>query len=245
MRSEDMRIVYELDTFRFSQAWEEIVHLIKEQGFPLGGYKLNEEESLDLEQIGRRLDPDRTKAFNLQGHGLEFESGCVRNSHLDFLQVQSDSETTLPWDDCAAKFIGSPHFVMAWVADTEYEFWQNAEDLLHYTSRGKPYEHLPQKSNELPYPLERTIIDISANPGRTIFREGYFEVVGSLMWLGEPFWKLAGTEKSKVQNTDWLSISKPLPSVLRIEAYPKNFTTDVGEEGKLQRKLRSLLFNVS
>ena len=110
----------------------------------------------------------------------------------------------ISWDVWAAEFTGNPNFVMAWAADCEYDYWQNAEDPLQYEVARMPYAHLPTKSNGLPYPLEKAIVDTSANVGRKRFRNGYIEAVGAVMWLGEPFWPLTGADKKQVENVPWL-----------------------------------------
>jgi hypothetical protein len=127
--------------------------------------------------------------------------------------------------------------------DAEYDHWQNADDPLQYTAVGKPYAHLPMKSNCLPRPLEQSIIDTSANPGRWCFHDGYIEAVGSMMWLGNPFWSLTGAKQQRVQNTPWLQTVQTAPSVLKIQAAEHCFTTADGTIGELQSKLRSLLFS--
>jgi len=131
---------------------------------------------------------------------------------------------------------------MAWLADSEYDHWQNAKDPLQYTAVGKSYAHLPMKSSGLPYPLEQKIIDTSANPGRWRLCDGYYEAVGAVMWLGEPFWQLTGADKTGVENARWLRASKPVPSVTCLQAANECFTTADGASGELQGKLRSLLF---
>ncbi len=158
------------------------------------------------------------------------------------MEIKYSGERNFSWDDWAAPFIDNHNFVMAWVADANYEFWQNAEDLLQYAAKGKTHDHLPKTSNNLPFPLERTIINISSNPGRRLLRDGYYEVVGAVMWLGESFWQMAGTERKTVEKIDWVHVSNPIPSITRVEASRECFSTFVDAEGELQNKLRALLF---
>jgi len=142
----------------------------------------------------------------------------------------------------AEPFTRSEKFRCARLYDHEYEYWQNAHDPLQYTAVGRSYAGLPMKSNGLPFPLEQQIIDTSQNPGRRVLRDGYVEAVGSVMWLGEPFWSLTGASKQAVLATDWLQC-EPLPDgVLRVQAADAPFTTAEGAFGDLQDKLRSLLF---
>src|SRR5688572_30826142 len=177
MRPEQLTIVYKLDTFAVELALEGIQAVLAGDGLPLEGFKLYG----PLARVKRA----KRKTFNVAGGGLEFDLSCLRNFQLDFLAIKAAGDQRPAWDKWAARFIGNSNFVMAWLADVEYEYWQNAHDLLQYTAAGKPHEHLPKKSNGLPPPLEQTIIDISGNPGRRILRNGYYEVVGAVMWLGE------------------------------------------------------------
>ena len=52
-------------------------------------------------------------------------------------------------------------------------------------------------SNELPKPLNKTVIDVSANPGRRVLKTGYVEMVGPQMWFGPQFWTLVGVGRRR------------------------------------------------
>ena len=241
MAAEELTIVFKHAAFDAEFVLEAIQAELAERHVPPAGFELYG-ESLDLGEVWPRLKKGGRKTFNLVGRGFVFHLSSVRNFQLDFLGMKAKGERRPAWDKWAARFIGDPNFVMAWLADAEYEFWQNAEDLLQYTSKGRPHEHLAKKSNGLPPPLEQTIIDISRNPGRRLPRVGYYEVVGAVMWLGEPFWALTKANRLEVERSQWLQVSKPQPSVVRIEASAEGFTTAEGRAGELQGNLRTLLF---
>lgn len=241
MPLEQLTIVYRLDTFGVEYALDGIEAVLMEHGVPFTGFKLYGEPLL-LSEASTRLKRAKRKTFNIVGRGFEFDLSCVRNFQLDFLEIKATCDHRSAWDSWAARFVGEPHFVMAWLADAEYEFWQNAEDLLQYTSKGRPHEHLPKKSNGLPPPLEQTVVDISGNPGRRLLRPGYYEVVGAVMWLGEMFWQLTKANKVEVERSQWIQVSRPQPTVVRIDASERCFTTDEGASREVQRKLRTLLF---
>lgn len=242
MAVEELTIVFKHGTLDAEFALQAIRAEIAERHVPSSGFELYEAPA-DLAEVWPRLKKAGRKTFNLVGRGFMFHLGSVRNFQLDFLGIKSAGEQQLTWDKWASRFIGNPNFVMAWVADAEYEFWQNAEDPLEYTSRARPHEHLPRKSNGLPPPLEQTIVDISANAGRRLLRMGYYEVVGAVMWLGEPFWQLTGADRARVNQAQEFRVASLLPTVIRLEAAAKCFTTDEGRAGELQLRLRSLLFS--
>jgi hypothetical protein len=241
MSPEELTIVYKLDTFDAESALQGIQSMLTGDGVPLTGFKLYEEPSF-LPDVLDRLKQAKRKTFHIVGRGFEFDLSCVRNFQVDFLSIKAVGERARLWDNWASRFIANPAFVMAWLADSEYQHWQNAYDPLQYTAVGRSYAHLPMKSNGLPYPLEQQIIDTSANPGRWKLCIGYHEAIGALMWLGEPFWRLTGADPELATGTSWLRISKPFPSVIRLEAAEECFRTANGVSGEVQRKLRSLLF---
>ncbi|MBA0360006.1 hypothetical protein D7Y44_21530 [Stenotrophomonas maltophilia] len=100
--------------------------------------------------------------------------------------------------DLDSKFdplLGVKGMIQAWVADVDYDYWQNATDPLQYESAGRTLSGLSLKSNGLPPPLDQVEIDTSMNLGRKVFRQGYMEAVGNIMWLGETFWEKSGTSR--------------------------------------------------
>jgi hypothetical protein len=242
MAVEKLTIVFKHATLDVKFALDAIQRVFAERHLPSTGFELYG-APVDLTEVWPRLEKTRRKTFNMAGRGFIFHLGSVANFQLDFLVIKAAGETYSAWNKWAARFICNPNFVMAWLADAEYEHWQNADDLLEYTAAGRTHEHLPKVSNGLPPPLEQTVVDISTNPGRRFLRSGYYEVVSSVMWLGEPFWQLGKANKRELEQLDWLEVSNPLTSVVRIEASPKCFATDRGVAGEIQRRLRTLLFH--
>lgn len=241
MAAEELTIVFKHATLDVEFALKAIQDELAERHVPTSGFELYE-QPVDLSEVQSRLKKSVRKTFNLVGRGFVFQLSSVRNFQLDFLGIKATGEHRSSWDSWAARFIEKPDFVMAWLADVEYEFWQNAQDLLQYTTKGRPHQHLPKKSNGLSPPLEQTIIDISDNPGRRLLRLAYHEVVGAVMWLGEAFWQLTKAHKREIEQAQWIQVSYPVSTVLRIEVAAKSFATDKGTVGELQRKLRALLF---
>jgi hypothetical protein len=184
----------------------------------------------------------RQRHLHLTGHGFEFDLGTLGDFELDFLKIRGITKPRVAWDDWATQGISRLDFNMAWVADSEYEHWQNAYDPLQYTAVGKSYAQLPTVSKGLPYPLEREIIDTTSNPRRRLLRRGCIESVGSVMWLGESFWQITGADKRHVADAHWLRVFNLAPSVVKLQAAERSFTTAEGASGELQSKLRLLLF---
>jgi len=137
-------------------------------------------------------------------------------------------------------FLGEAGFIQAWVADVEYDYWQNATDPLQYESAGRSYAHLPMKSNDLPPPLRRNIIDISKNPGRCHLKAGYVEAISATMWLGERFCQRVGKgRKAKVLSDDRLN-ARALNNVIALRVLEHCFCD--GHTAQVQNQLREILY---
>src|SRR6266704_6378407 len=147
MSAEQLKIVFEHETLNAESVLKAISTILEKHGIPLTEFSF-EGRTIDLLSALPLLQKSKRKSFHLVGQDFEFLYGSVGNCRLDFLQIRS-AAPLLYWDDWVTGFADSPHFVMAWVVDREYDFWQNADDPLEYTAVGKPYHHLPMKSNDL------------------------------------------------------------------------------------------------
>src|SRR6266436_5952986 len=123
MRPEQVTIVYKLDTFSVELALGGIQSALAEHGVAFYGFKLYG-EPLVLTEASACLKKAKRKTFMIAGRDFEFNLSCVRNFRLDFLQIKHEIPHRIPWDRWTSEFIGRQDFVMAWVADTEYEHWQ-------------------------------------------------------------------------------------------------------------------------
>jgi hypothetical protein len=242
MRSEKLTLVFRFNTLEVDFALQQVQSVLSSLGTGPTGFQMSGVPLASLGEVSDRLGRRDRTTFDVTGNGYEFNLGRVRNCGLDFLLIGYRGDQEFAWDIWVDPFLASPTFVMAWVADRDYDFWQNAKDPLQFTSRGQPYDHLPMKSNGLPYPLEKKIIDTSNNPGRYALRHGYHEAIGHVMWLGTPFWDLAAADRTEVETSAELSRSYPSLGVVRIQAFPHCFQTAGGESGRVQRRLRELLF---
>jgi len=138
---------------------------------------------------------------------FEIDLSSVKHYQFDSLCIKSGQSARIDWDEWIVELMNE-QFVLAWVSDVEYEFWQNAEDPLEFEAHGRAWKHLPKRSNGLPPPLDQTVVDTSRNPGRRDLRRGFIEAVGSLMWLGERFWELTGAEKQRVTSAPFLKCTE-------------------------------------
>lgn len=142
--------------------------------------------------------------------------------------------------DMRSWYVANSGLVMAWIVDRDYEYWQNASDPLQYEAAKRDHQHLPKISNGLPFPLEQMIIDISANPGRRVIREGYIEAVGAVMDLGYRFWALTGANLDQVRRLALKCIGDS-SSIVQVTFTNSPFRS-VESDVELQARIRATLY---
>ncbi|WP_157179610.1 hypothetical protein [Rhizobium sp. CF142] len=182
-----------------------------------------------------RLNPIETST-------LIFKYGAIADAEHCYVEIKEKIPgASIDWDLWAAPFVVSPHFVQAWVADVEYDKWQNAEDPLIYKAADRDYSALPMRSNGLPPPVEQMVVDISHNPGRWYLRSGYVEAVGAVMWLSDIFWSYVGIQhRERLSALDPIEIKQITDKVIRLCVSETAFTEASSHE--VQDRLRDALF---
>lgn|SRR5215813_1077409 len=130
-------------------------------------------------------------------------------------------------------------FLQGGILDYVYDYWQNAEDPLHYEHAGKSYAELPMRTNGLLYPLTQDIIDIRSNPGRSPLADGYNEFVSSPMWLSKAFLsrrQASATSIPSGYSHEWRGEN------LKVWCDYRPFATDDERQSALQNALRRWLY---
>lgn len=190
------RFVYEHGMFDGLSALSMVIDVLRAMGsspaFSLRG------NDVGLKAIERETAERKAWPSGLASSGYDLRFGLIPAWGQCFVLMQETVEHDHV--DLGSKFdplLGVRGMVQAWVADVDYDYWQNATDPLQYEHAGRTLSGLSLKSNGLPPPLHQMEIDTSLNPGRKVFRQGYMEAVGSLMWLGDSFWSKVGTSRGR------------------------------------------------
>jgi hypothetical protein len=200
-------------------------------------------------QAGKKIDAQSYLIGNNQWKrsisacGMSFRFADVGNFEHSFILIEElDPGAAGGWQQWVDPFVSMDGFVQAWISDVGYDHWQNAKDLLQYSSAGRDHSSLPKKTNGLPAPLEQIEIDISRNPCRRVLRPGFVEAIGSTMWLGEPFWELVGkNRKDEVLTSKIITADDVGNNVSKISVAEQCFS-DVSTAA-IQQNFRSLLYN--
>src|SRR5262249_36884830 len=109
------------------------------------------------------LEKKNQESFDLDVCEYHFELAHIAKYKFKFLLIRHSGLPICEWNKWVTPWMNGSDFVMAWIADSQYQYWQNAHDPLQYSAVGRSYQHLPMKSNRLPPPLEMMIIDTSNN----------------------------------------------------------------------------------
>jgi len=195
--------------------------------------------------VGAVKRNNRNDFFFRCGEGeIHYNNSGNRNGHVGHIRVLDLATSAKEAESWLTALLQDDRFVQARLIDWDYECWQNKTDIGAFERSGRDHSHLPKASNNLPFPLEKTIIDINNNPGRRVLNTNYLGAVGSTMWLGKDFWSLTGTDKDRVLNSREFDITEQGQS-LRIKTQDALFTQSDGNEAERQNALRGLLFDCS
>jgi hypothetical protein len=200
---EQLEVIFDLNSLSDAAALQMVVDVMKKLGLP-------DTFEFDATSVGRDEFLSRVKrtgrwSFEVCSGGLAFRFGVVSQWSHSFVHVsEQEIGSAKSWDEWVAPFAMGKGFVQAWVSDVDFDYWQNAQDVMLYEHAQRDYAGLPIVSNGLPPPLQQNVIDISGNPGRRVIRDGYVESVGLRMWLGRSFWERVGERMpERVATAGW------------------------------------------
>jgi len=193
--------------------------------------------SVDAERLFREV---RSRGhFDIECRGRKTTFGGVRNFNHALLMFENYLVPAAL--DLLGKLNQEGFLILARIYDDQYEHWQNAKDPLLFQVAGRSMDGLPMKSNGLPPPLNKVIVDTSANPGRRVLRDGYVEAVGHKMWLGPEFFRrVPGASREAVLASQWLNVTERPDGIFELVAHEEPFVDDTTAD--MQNRLRRLLF---
>lgn len=181
-----------------------------------------------------------TSDFNVEFDGYEIDFTYIANSKINILIIKNIEIGFNELESILMPLFKSSYFLQGRVYDEDYDIWQNMDDVSYYEINGRNHSMLPKKSNRLPYPLERTIIDTSSNPGRYIFRNGYIEFIGSVMWFSKELLDLLQSDIKGLKEHSFIGL-EDCNSYIKIIAHDQLFFENDGSENK-QFILRKLIY---
>lgn len=242
-RLERLKLVFCADSISGLQALGLVVRVLNDLG--LSPVFLLQGGEVDITTLEKKILKKKSWPSGLISNNFEFRFGMLPALDQCFLVVEEvQGSNGFDWNEIVRPFLGVEGFIQAWLADVEYEFWQNATDPLEYECAGRSFAGLPLKSNGLPAPLNQMEIDTSANPSRIVLKQGYVEAIGSSMWLGDQFWGRVGRDKLEslsslgVQDFNIFECGSAVKVVASEKSFQNVLTLDT------QRVLRQALYGV-
>lgn len=222
------------------QMWEELITFCKEE-FPSEAKGSLYAESHTFAKMGEAITKRGRPFFNIESEFGNFRYSSIGNARVSFLriggQVISSDSDAIKWMNQISCIDG---FIMGRAFDSEFEYWQNAENPLLFEFSGRSTEGLSWKNNGLPAPLNDDIIDISQNPGRRVLRDGYVEAVGHLMWIGDAFWNV--TQLQTKSAPDWVEHVERLDGADFIVVSTDPFCEGMKESYSMLDRIREYYF---
>lgn len=200
-------------------------------------------KSISRSKVWGELKKNRKNDFVYSFSEARFSYGNTgaRDNRAGLIYLRNYVGSFQEAEEVLTHLLTDSRFIQARFFDRNYDFWQNAQEIYSYENNGIDHSNLPKKSNGLPKPLEKIVIDTSTNPGRRRLNFDFIESVGAVMWLGNSFWEVTGGRKEAVLNNKEFEVVDH-GDWLRIKAQDTPFTQDSGVERERQIALRKLLF---
>jgi hypothetical protein len=67
---------------------------------------------------------------------------------LSRFDIKAELPLRIPWDEWVIELFNES-FVEAWIADVDYQLWQNSDDVRTYESFGRPVQNDTARSGEI------------------------------------------------------------------------------------------------
>lgn len=160
------------------------------------------------------------------------------------------------WSNVCENLLSHWPSIGGWVYHTRYQGWQMTRVLDDSYERiygpFPPGYRIHHQKDPLGNSLfDRTLFDISLNPGRPkeLFLEPQTKWMNKRfyataeMWLGPHFWQYAKCKKEDALAADFFIEKRDTPHYLYLKCWPKPFTRPDGEQGRMQQRLWKLFFH--
>ena len=137
--------------------------------------------------IAASISKYNSHTFDIQYKHCDLTFAIVTQYGISCLLLSGFPQTELL--EIVEQFAAEDSFIQARLFDGEYEYWENASDPVEFSSRNRTFDGRKLRSNGLPFPLEKQVVDTSMNLGRRVLKKGFVESIGHIIWLGQKFWE--------------------------------------------------------
>ncbi len=193
-----LTVVFKIDTCSIIKVWESALSGLSEANLLEDYFRINGNVLLPPNKVMGYLLESKSKHIGVTSERFNLSVGDVGAHNITRLDITGKN---IDLNVIANKLIELNAIQQAFIVDYDFDYWQNAEDILQYKAKGKVYEHLPLISNRLPFPLEQKIIDTTKNPGKYEIKDGYIKVAAYRMWLDANLVERLGVDIKSLEMT--------------------------------------------
>lgn len=218
--------------------WDAVYRKLVEDRLVEERYKFDHgTRPLAVGRITNALARSHRASFHVEGDDLQVYFLRQGQSEIDVLYIETrlnqlrgrEDEWVLAFHDSIGGIIS------ARVYDQAFNFWQSQRQINTFQVAGRS---LANRSIIVDPDFKNEIVDVSCNPGRTIWRVGYKEALGHLMWVSGGFCSRVGLDPRLIETS--LGAQQLRPSLWRLSLNARDFTE--GGDAKALEAARELLF---
>ncbi len=217
MRKLFSRFIFDYKKLSYDEIWG-VVAVALRKYYPEDNNGWNfRTKRVKLDLVGKMFSQSFGEAHN-QNFSISIASDGSRYfSDLMIIMCESNMDFI---DHIARSLVQYPEFIFGYVADKEFIDWQNASTPYSYIMAKKPHEHLPRIAGQvLGKDIFNERLDLSGNPGRTVFHMGYVEAICGVLYVTEKLTRLSGGDLHRLHDLPFLRIDDWL-QCLRLELDP-------------------------
>jgi hypothetical protein len=198
------RVIFDFQTRPYGELWEVIDKALHDyypdesKGWFFGVKKIKREAIHEIykNSFGRAYT-----------HKFSISISRSGSNYFDYIMMTMHEHNIEFIDSIMRTFCTWPEFIYGYATDLEFNTWQNAATPYSYIMSNKPHEHIPRlPGQELGKDLWNERLDLSTNPGHTLFHMGYVESIGGVMYVTDKQLALSGGSKDNILNLPFLKI---------------------------------------
>jgi hypothetical protein len=231
-----LNLTFVHESFDAISATETVLTLARESELVEGTYRiLGQRAQTPTAKLLSQLKKKKEPFFGFEGETLSARIFPTRATGVTSFELtfQAATPPIEQLDAWIPRLANAGIAIHGRLTDPDWERWQNEEMLQNFETVGKPTAGLKLRWDT---DWERDVVDVSVNPGRSLGREGYVEVLGHEMWLMPAFWPKSGANKSAIKRA---LPTRSLPAdILAVTLSTSAFS----DENPPSEEVRKLLF---
>jgi hypothetical protein len=212
------RAIFECKSRPYDELWRAVDESLRDyypeetKGWSFGTKKVKRED------IYKRYQVSFGRAFTEK---ISISIGRDGSRDFKIVMITMHEHNIKFIDDVTRTLSNDTGYIYSVVTDYDFHSWQNAATPYSYIMANKPHEHIPRlPGQELGKDLWNERLDLSSNPGRTVFHMGYVESIGGVMYVTDKLTALTQGNLTELHQLPFLKIDD-WGTCLRLELDPE------------------------